>query len=161
MDELPMPKCMRTAGIGAPLHRQGYVYSNQCSRDVQILPDSGAQMNLSSRELVQELNIREIPLQRPLRIGSVNDPDAMIVTTKALVTHNMGKTTYEEEFYVAPMTGHPELILGTPWMRKHCPEVLEALEALGENPKKHPVSGGGENATPTHATSAETNARQR
>ena len=102
-------------------------------------------MNLCAKTLVQDLNIRETPLTKPLRVGSVNDPDAMICTHKATIRHAMGQTEYQEEFYVAPMTGSPELLLGTPWMERHCPEILRSLEQLGENPpKRHLFGGGGE-----------------
>jgi len=154
MEEVPMPRCMRVTGIRAPLHRKGYVHSNTYRRSVGILPDSGAQILLASQELIQDLTIPTVPLERPLRVGSVNDPDAMIVTHKAKINYIMGNTEYCSVFHVAPMRGEPELILGTPWFEEHCPHILRELENLGENPTNHMVSGGGEIATRKHAAAA-------
>lgn len=107
-------------------------------------------MNLIAEWLIQDLEIPVQELDKPLKIGSVNDPGAMIVTTTAHVKHTIGKTVYRDTFYVAPLANKTELILGTPWIQKHYPETLRTLENIGEAHTNDRFYGGGNNCN-SHA----------
>lgn len=115
--------------------------------EVEILPDTGAQINLVSHELLEDLGIPSETLEKPIRVGSVNDPQAMIIRKRVKLRHQIGGRNFEDDFFVAPLQGKPDLILGTPWMKNHCPEILDALRQIGTNPQRTKIStlrGGGE-----------------
>ena len=59
----------------------------------------------------------------------------MRLTEQVQVTHTIGQTTFTDLFYVADLPGKPHMILGKPWLRKFCPQVLRVLEKLGETSK--------------------------
>ncbi len=79
-----------------------------------------------------------------MRIGSVNDPQALIAREMARIKHHMGNLEYEDWFYIVHIGKNPDLILGTPWMEKFCPDLLAALKRLGDDPPKTHFSPGGE-----------------
>src|SRR5690242_10256204 len=131
------------AKVSQPLHKRGYVYSNQKGREIEILPDSGAQMNLADENLVTELRLPTSNLPKPMRVGSINDPDAFITRRTVTVSFRMGRNRYTTNFFVAPIGKEPSLVVGVPWMEEFHPEIIQALKDLGENPQKHSFHGGG------------------
>jgi len=100
-------------------------------------------MNLVDENLVSSLNLHVTLLKRPLRIGSINDPNAFQTKGTARVSFKMGKSRYEDTFYLAPIGDRPSLVIGTPWLERFHPEIIQALKDLGENPQKHRFHGGG------------------
>ncbi len=53
MDELELPQCLRVEGtVARPLLRQGRTLHEGRHKEITILPDSGAQMNLANIQLV-------------------------------------------------------------------------------------------------------------
>jgi len=146
---MEMPACLRASGeIDPSLKKRGYVYNKRSTPnrvEVELLPDSGAQMNLIDDRIVSSLNLITRKLDRPLRIGSIKDKDAVTSTKQVTCRHSIGRSQFVDTFFVARLAKPNEILLGTPWLRKHQPEVMKLLETLGENSE---TFGGGGNLEP-------------
>ena len=117
--------------------KSGYVYStNKKGASVDILPDTGAQVNLISQSLCDLLALQETPMTKKVRLGSVKEENAMTLTHQVTIKHRVGQQQYHATFMVAPLVGTPDMILGIPWMKDNCPEILEAFSHLGKTPKR-------------------------
>ncbi|RYP58292.1 hypothetical protein DL771_011284 [Monosporascus sp. 5C6A] len=131
--EIPMPKCLTNrVSIADPRLKAGYVYSkDRKGARIDALADTGAQVDLISDSLVELLALPCDKLPKPVKIGSVNDNNAMTLTQSTTIKHRIGQKQYIWTFLVAPMPGKPDVILGLPWMEKFCPEILKILDQLG------------------------------
>lgn len=123
--------------IADPLLKSGYVYSShKTGSSVDILPDTGAQVNLISESLCDLLSLQKTPMTKKVRLGSVKEENAMTLTHQTTIKHRVGQQQYHATFMVAPLVGRPDMILGVPWLKDNCPEILEALSHLGTMPKR-------------------------
>lgn len=105
------------------------------------LPDTGADIDMVTEELINHLEHRQLvqrnPLRTPIPIGSVKDKIALTITHSADLTIRIGEKLFKHTFAVAPIPAPPHVILGQPWMRLHCPEALSHLHTFGtSNPEE-------------------------
>jgi len=83
-----------------------------------------------------------IKLDKPISLGSVERPNAIIIRHKALVQVQEGKETYKHEFALANMPPGPDVICGIPWIEVHRPDALAALETHGGAATEKPIPMG-------------------
>ncbi len=98
------------------------------------LMDTGAECDLVTSSLVASLESQNLcarfPIE-PFSLGAVDRLDACQVTHAANLPLRLGESFSEWDFAIADLPSPPHIILGLPWMRKHCPEVLHFLEKFG------------------------------
>jgi len=125
---MELPKCF-TTNIEPALLRDTKIKGG---RKAKALPDTGSQVNLISPEQSRHATKTNV---RTITLGSVEKPNAMTLKQEVTITHYIGNQSYTDKFYVADLKGKPDMILGTPWLRKFCPQVLDTLKQLGETSK--------------------------
>lgn len=151
VDEVAMPRVFRAqVEIDDPMLRISHVYDHERHRAmVKSLLDSGADVDLISELLVRKLGLELIPLKKAIRLGSVKEDHAMTLRYAVDIRHRIAGVRKWHRFIVAPLPGEPEVICGRPWMRTHCPELLETIVNYGKK-QKTTVSGGGDKTPQKH-----------
>jgi hypothetical protein len=96
-------------------------------RAIDALIDSGAQGNYISPSTIGKygfpLQMKQRPYQLMVVDGStIGDKGGMITRETVFLRMNIGSHSEEIMFDVVPIGKH-QIILGTPWMRKHNPEL--------------------------------------
>lgn len=86
---------------------------------IDALPDSGSQVNLISKDICEQLQLPSKRVKQAINLGSIEKPKAIRLTHQVRVRHRLGKAIREDDFYVAPLQGSPQMVLGTPWMKNH------------------------------------------
>lgn len=103
--------------------------------DLVALIDTGADVNSVDPHLVARLEKRGLvsrfPLKRPFLLGSVDKHAHNRVTHGVKLPIRLGDCLFEETFAIAPMATPPHFLLGLPWIRKHFPNFVQALERYG------------------------------
>jgi hypothetical protein len=112
-----------------------FLHHDYEEHDVACLPDTGADIDMVTEELITKLEqlqlVQRVPLRTPLYIGSVKDKIALTITHSVSLTIRVGENLFTHTFAIAPIPAPPHIILGKPWMKHHCPEVLYQLELIG------------------------------
>jgi hypothetical protein len=145
IEEVAMPRVFRAqVEIDEPMLRISHVYDHEKHRaQVKSLLDSGADVDLISESLVHDLDLETIPLKKAIRLGSVKENHAMTLRTAVDIRHRIARKRTSHRFILAPLQGEPQIICGRPWMRTHCPELLDTIVNYGKK-QKPTISGGGE-----------------
>jgi len=125
---MDIPECLKTNIEYATL-KETKIKGGKTAR---ALPDTGSDINILDKECCNHLPKTKI---KTLQLGSVEKPNAMTLTETVEVTHWIGQEQYTATFHVATLPGKPNMILGRPWIRKFCPQILEALDQLGKTSK--------------------------
>ena len=105
--------------------------------DVVALLDTGAMVDICTKELadriIQEGLAQPIRLREPIKLGALGTDYAALVTEKLVLPHRIGDKFSEHDFCIVDTPAPPHLILGGPWLEKHCPEALEILRRYGQD----------------------------
>lgn len=90
---------------------------------VQVFIDSGADANFMDQRLATDLKVSLVPLHQPLLVHSLNDQLLHRITTKSQdCTLSIDNHSECLSFYIIQSSHHP-LVLGTPWLIKHNPQL--------------------------------------
>jgi len=103
---------------------------------VENLMDTGSDADMAVASLVDNVEslglAQRYPLARPIAMGSIDSPEPVFVITHAIrLPQRIGDRHFWWEYGVANIPGPPHIILGKPWMERHCPSVIEALKNFG------------------------------
>jgi hypothetical protein len=104
---------------------------------VTALVDTGADVDLIARELVERLNLTQIPLIKKVKLGSVKEQHALTITHAVKTQFRIQGMIHMHEFLVTDLPGRPEVILGRPWLKTHRPEILALIDELGNDSSPH------------------------
>jgi hypothetical protein len=121
------------ARIADPNLKTAKIYSlaNKYLATIQALVDTGADVDLMSREIVKSLNLEETPLLKKVKLGSVKEQHALTITHAVKIQLRLQGMIHEHEFLVTDLPGRPEVILGRPWLQTHRPDIMSMIDGIG------------------------------
>lgn len=130
-----MPCLFTRAKIADPSLKSAKIYSLLAKylATVAALVDTGADVDLISKELVTKLGLTQKPLLKKVKLGSVKEAHAMTLTHAVEIQFRVQGMIVNHEFLVADLPGRPEVICGRPWLQAHRPDILRAIDEIGED----------------------------
>ncbi len=123
------------AKIADPNLKTGKIYTlnSKYLKTISALVDTGADVDLISREIAQEIQLEQIPLVKKVKLGSVKEQHALTITHAVKIQFRIQGMVHEHEFLVTDLPGRPEIILGRPWLKAHRPEILQLIDDIGND----------------------------
>lgn len=92
---------------------------------IQAVIDSGTKQNLISQKLVDQLQIRNVPLQHPLSVTSLTGQTIPTITHKMETIHVVisGNHHEQDEFFFCFPSAPTSHVLGFPWLQRQNPVI--------------------------------------